>query len=276
MYKFQRNSDKDVSASPWAIKKTLKGKALYGKRLLNEASTLKNLNHPNIVGYRGLVSDVAGKKCLAMEQCTGSLGDLIEARSENNEGPYHPKNILKVAWDMANALNYLHNTALLLHGDMKSYNILIKGDFVICKLCDFGTSTQLKNDGSGTGVSGSKYIGTVCWSAPEVLIKPQEITTKADIFSLGLVFWEMISLQIPAWEDEDLENKDLPKTYYNIPDRPICRPNLANKDFGSEYNYALELYYCCTSELRNYRPSAFDLMVIIKDMIKDQKYDGLL
>lgn len=71
------------------------------------------------------------------------------------------------------------------------------------KLCDFGVSLPLKSDGTLHKIKGCKalYVGTPSWSAPEVL-KGEEclgavITSKADIFSYGLVLWEMMTLSLP-------------------------------------------------------------------------------
>lgn len=282
VYKLERSSTLTTNNSPWAIKKLLGGRSnnsIYGKRLRTEASLLKKLQHPNIVGYRGLLNDANGKECLAMEQCTNCLGELIETRAENSQPAFPAKNILKVAWDISNALNYLHNKALLLHGDMKSYNILIKDDFVICKLCDFGVSISLNADGTAdltklknTNIS----IGTAAWSAPEILKSPKQITSKSDIFSLALVFWEMLALQPPPiWEDENT-SLDNSENDIDLPQRTSFRPDLPNEDFGPEYNYVLELFYCCSSEHLKQRPSAGDLILIVQDMIKEQKLDDLL
>lgn len=60
-----------------------------------------------------------------MEQCEQSLLDMIDIRLEENLGPFPAEHITKVAIDIAKALEYLHN-ALILHGDIKSGNVLVK------------------------------------------------------------------------------------------------------------------------------------------------------
>jgi serine/threonine protein kinase len=64
-----------------------------------------------------------------MEQCEQSLCDMIETRQIDNLGPYPAEKITKVAVDIAKALEYLHSS-LVLHGDIKSGNILVKSKSV--------------------------------------------------------------------------------------------------------------------------------------------------
>lgn len=64
-----------------------------------------------------------------MEQCEQSLCDMIEVRKDENLGPYPAEHIMKVAVDIAKALKYLH-ASLVLHGDIKSGNVLVKSLFV--------------------------------------------------------------------------------------------------------------------------------------------------
>jgi PDZ-binding kinase len=101
---------------------------------------LKKLNHPNIVGFRAFVEGEDGRYCLAMEECDASVGDLIEIRSEQGLGSFRAEKILKVALDISKALHYLHTECHLLHGDLKSHNVLVRGvyiyeyAFVMCTL----------------------------------------------------------------------------------------------------------------------------------------------
>ncbi|XP_026329909.1 lymphokine-activated killer T-cell-originated protein kinase [Hyposmocoma kahamanoa] len=134
--------------SPWALKmlnKRVKPSKVYTERLQAEADLLQKMSHPNIVGFRAFSKTKI--LYLGMEACDISLGDMIEKRVEEDGGPYSPRQILKVASDISDALDYLHTKMQILHGDIKSFNILINGDFIVCKLCDFGVTLPLDENG---------------------------------------------------------------------------------------------------------------------------------
>lgn len=161
------------------------------------------MDHPNIVGYRGSKTLNDDRVILAMETCDTSLGDLIEQREELMAGPLEASKIHKVCHDVCNALDYLHTKALLLHGDLKSYNVLIKNSFEHCKLCDFGVSLPLNSEGYVDLVKNpnARYVGTDIFSAPEVFnAPPQDISSKCDMFSFGLIIYECLSLRPPHYE----------------------------------------------------------------------------
>lgn len=282
VYELERSPAYNKLRSPWAIKKLLKRKkvnTLLQSRLKTEAEILRKLVHPNIVGFRAYVESKDGNNILAMEECTGCLGDLIEDQDDNDKGPFVAKTITKVALDVAQALSYLHNTALLMHCDLKSYNILIKGDFEICKLCDFGICLPVTKDGilDIEKAPGAEYAGTKAWSAPEVLGYPQDISAKADIYSFGLIIWEMIALCPPISEDiadnisncSEMDSDKLDDLIEKMSSRK--RPAIpSNVDLGEEYAHILEVYYCCTYEDKKLRPTAVDLMVILEDIFSSQ------
>ena len=66
------------------------------------------------------------------------------------------------------------------------------------KLCDFGVSLKLDESGEANA---EDYVGTSSWSAPETF-EDGPVTAKADIFSLGLTIWEMLSLTVPHVLDD--------------------------------------------------------------------------
>lgn len=186
--------------------------------------------------------------------------------------------------DIFNALNYLHTEALILHGDMKSYNILIKQQFNICKLCDFGVSLPLTASGLVDLIKkpDAQYVGTNLWSAPEVLVEDNtaNISSKADIFSFGMVIYECIALMAPhIWaltqneEDDEsiinLDNSDvaqkLDDSIIDLTDQSMAdidllvgtRPPLPESDdLPDTYNVPVELFYVCTNQTPESRPTA--------------------
>ena len=158
---------------------------------------MRTLNHPNIVLFKKLTTTDAGDVCLSMEDCGKGLDDLIFKRSEDDVMQvFRARQIMSVVWGLAKALDYLHNTKKLLHGDIKSGNVLIKGDFKQVKLCDFGVSIYLNDELSGPKDENAKYVGSEPWHSREI-IDSQLITDKADIFAYGLVIWEMLALDVP-------------------------------------------------------------------------------
>ncbi|XP_075218233.1 lymphokine-activated killer T-cell-originated protein kinase homolog [Lycorma delicatula] len=246
--------------SPWAIKKVLRQhkNSRFGELLSNEATLLRKLNHPNIVGFRGFTKTDDGREVLAMEECTVSLGDLIEEHYDMQLKPFTTDKIFKVLYNISKALDYLHNDVFIMHGDLKSFNILIKGDFNDVKLCDFGVSIKVDKDGKAL----CKYIGTECWSAPEVL-SDGIVTVKADVFSFGLVIYEMLALH-PPHIDMFLEGEE--NNGYEDESLMFCgenygkRPKLNYTSFGKEYDLVLEIYNACTEQDPDKRPSAKNLI----------------
>ena len=196
VYRFKREPSNNSIRSPWAVKKVnKKARSGISERLALEASILRQLKHPNIVGFRAISGSVDGDLCLAMEDCERALEDIIEEKAYLEEDFTYDE-MLKVSWSVANALSYIHNEKKVLHGDIKSGNVLIRGDFEAVKLCDFGVALWLNDDLSGLKNPGGRYIGTEPWKCKEAL-KGGVITDKADIFAYGLLIWEMLALNVP-------------------------------------------------------------------------------
>lgn len=239
------------------------------------------MNHPNIVGFRAFAKTNLGQECLAMETCTISLADLIEKRNEDGLLAFPEKNIMRMGQHISKALDYLHMRMLLLHGDIKSHNVLIIKDFEVCKLCDFGVSLPLTRNGDVDKTKAGEdveYVGTSCWCAPEMIEDPfNNITTKVDIFSFGLVIWEMFALDIPhssAINDNLDETSSLEESFNENTQVFGTRPAIPYHMFGDnfeEYKYPLELFYCCTEKNPDDRPTAQHLALCIYEMINNDK-----
>ncbi|KAK7907571.1 hypothetical protein WMY93_016183 [Mugilogobius chulae] len=263
-----------LNLSPWAVKKVnskcaSKQVSIYQKRLNEEAQILKGLKHPNIVGFRAIATATDGSKCLAMEYGgEQSLNDMIEKRREEGLKAFPAANIEKVALHVARGLQYLHNEKKLLHGDMKSCNVVIKGDFETVKICDVGVSLFL-DENMKVSDPKAEYIGTEPWNAKEVM-EGGEISDRTDIFAYGLTLWEMMTLSMPHLEslddEEEEEEEDGDESeeesfdedaYY---ERLGTRPALDAETLGVSYRRMVELFYVCTEEDPKKRPSAAQIV----------------
>lgn len=215
---------------------------------------------------------------LALEDCNISLADILEMRLETGEAQPLPHFQMTVVMrDIASALHYIHTEALILHGDIKSHNVLVKGDFDECKLCDFGVSLPLTKEGDVDLRMNpfATYVGTELWAAPEVFEDDIElITSKCDIYSFGIVIYEMLTLSPPfvlmdSDDDDDEENAaDFTDTITissdeesqaegDITAKAGRRPPIpANLQLTKEYDILGEMYYLCTNELAEDRPNA--------------------
>ncbi|XP_062323761.1 lymphokine-activated killer T-cell-originated protein kinase homolog [Osmerus eperlanus] len=262
-----------LNLSPWAVKKINNRCAarqidVYQSRLCDEAKILKDLKHPNIVGFRAFTTAKDGSKCLAMEYGgEQSLNDLIEKRKEEGLKAFPVHNIEKVALHVARGLQYLHNEKRLLHGDIKSCNVVVKGDFNTVKICDVGVSLQL-DENMKVADPKAEYVGTEPWKPMEALEEEGEITDKADIFAYGLTLWEMMTLDMPHVDilgkdegkddDDSMDEEDFDEDAYY--EKLGTRPALDSAGLGGAYQRMVELFCLCTEVDAKKRPSAAQIV----------------
>lgn len=280
VYLMERTPKQGSYRSPWAVKKVARRFVNqehqdFSRRLLEEAEILKTLEHPHIIGFRTLTKALDGTWCLAMEKAENCLMDLIEQRLDNKSGPFPPNQIKCVGVDIAKALDYLHTEKLLMHGDMKSGNVLIFGDFRVAKLCDFGVAMSLR-EANGRIRPEQFYIGTQAWSAPEVINMDESfendeviITCKADMFSYGLTIWEMLSLCVPhadlleSQEDEEDEDGYLSDSDDLAYQEALgTRPPLPDLPTDPDYSTAVAVFIATTEHDAEKRPLATEVINI--------------
>eukprot|EP00164_Ancoracysta_twista_P002874 GFYU01003828.1.p1 GENE.GFYU01003828.1~~GFYU01003828.1.p1 ORF type:complete len:1602 (+),score=333.76 GFYU01003828.1:601-4806(+) len=167
--------------------RTVAVKKLYIKKLQKEnlrefemeCSLLSRLSHPNVLQYIGAISKPA---CLVTEYCPrGSLHHIL-----HQGPPLSWELIVSMMADVCRGVDYLHScTPKIIHRDLKSANLLVTDDWRV-KVGDFGLSRVFETEQTMT------VVGTPAWAAPEVL-RHQHYTEKADVYSFGIVMWEMMT-----------------------------------------------------------------------------------
>lgn len=156
-----------------------------------EVAILKKLRHPNILQFMGACTQPQHLCIISEYEPNGSLFKFLH----RSNIPMTQEAKVRVALDTAIGMNYLHtSTPPIIHGDLKSANLLLNHDFHV-KVCDFGLSRVKLSAKLSVG----SKLGTPEWTAPEVL-KHSESNEASDVYSFGVVLWEIFTRKIP-WED---------------------------------------------------------------------------
>ena len=160
------------------------------ERFRREARSLAKLSHPNIVAIHDFGED-GGLYYFAMEFVDGvNLREMLRSKKMTAE------EALAVVPKICDALQYAHEEGVV-HRDIKPENILVDARGRV-KIADFGLAKLLcreQNDLTLT-LSGMS-LGTPRYMAPEQVDKPETVDHRADIYSLGVVFYEMLTGEIP-------------------------------------------------------------------------------
>ncbi len=171
------------------MKRNLNGEAQA--RFKREAKICANLNHRNIVEIYDYFRE-GGEHYLVMEYIEGlSLADIIE-----KEAPLHPVIAASIAREVCQALVCAHKNGII-HRDIKPKNILISKNGVI-KLTDFGVARDI--DAPELTTTGA-IIGTPFYMSPEQA-GGGKVSFQSDIFSLGVVLYEMVTGKKPFVAEE--------------------------------------------------------------------------
>ena len=172
------------------LPKSLAGDAHFTERFTREARALARLNHPNIVSVHDFgESDTGGFHFLLMEYVDGA--NLREAMQA---GRFTPQQAFAVVPEICAALQYAHDEGVL-HRDIKPENLLLDTKGRV-KIVDFGIA-KLVGAEIDAPLTGSYAPGTPQYMAPEQIEHPTEVDHRADIYSLGVVFYEMLTGELP-------------------------------------------------------------------------------
>ena len=164
------------------------------ERFSREAHASARISHPNIVDIYDVGND-GDKHFIVMEYVKGyTLKQLIKRR-----GAIPPREAVWMVKQLASALMEAHKHGLI-HRDVKSQNVLIKADGTI-KLADFGIAV-LNNSMQLT--SKDSVLGSVHYLAPE-LAKGGSASMQSDIYSLGIVFYELLTGDVPYKGDTPVQ-----------------------------------------------------------------------
>ena len=234
--------------------------------VMREVNNLKDLDHQNIISFKiAFKSDENTKLNIITEYAdSGDLNQKLKKQLQQKKY-FEEKLLLDWLFQSCLALEYIHNKNII-HRDIKPSNILLNNNNII-KLSDFGVSKNIS-----IFKSTKTLIGTPLYLAPEILKVKEEkkpYSFKADIWSLGVTFCHLMSLEFP------FEGKGNENVYDNIKkgnkNKKILNENNNNynenisKHFSKEFRDLIDEMMTIEPEKR---PSAEEILK--KDIIKNR------
>ncbi|MBP3952082.1 Stk1 family PASTA domain-containing Ser/Thr kinase [Bacillus suaedae] len=205
------------------------------KRFRREAQAATSLAHPNVVNIYD-VGEEESTYYIVMEYIEGqTLKELIQSR-----GPLPVEEAIDYMEQMLSALAHAHANHLI-HRDIKPHNILVRHDGVL-KVTDFGIARAIS---AATITHTNSVMGSVHYLSPEQA-RGGHITYKSDIYSLGIVFYEMITGRLPFSGDTAVSiaikhlQTDIPSVKKTMPNIPQSIENIIKKATEKDANNRYE------------------------------------
>jgi eukaryotic-like serine/threonine-protein kinase len=249
-------------------------KAERMRRFEREAKLLASLNHPNIAAIYGLEASDS-MPALVMELVEGlTLAERIAA------GPIPLEDALPIARQLADAIEYAHRQGVI-HRDLKPANIKVNSEGTV-KVLDFGLATVQRGLTAAEGTTLSQLpmadglqealtspgiaMGTVAYMSPEQALG-QEVDGRSDLFSLGVVLYEMFTRQLP------FQGTTAAAIFNAILNKAPAPPGRINPDLPSELEGIINK---CLEKDRGLRyQSAADLRADLKRVGRDHDAGGV-
>ncbi len=242
----------------------------FVERFQREAKSAAKLCHPNVVNIYD-VGQTNSTYYIVMEYIEGtSLKDLIK-----KEGMLSVELTLKIAIQISSALNHAHNN-LIVHRDIKPHNIMITKDYRV-KVMDFGIARAIS---SATITRTGVVLGSVHYFSPEQATG-KEVTKASDLYSLGIVIYEMLTGKVPFEGDTPVGiayqhvQAEIPPLREKRPDLPTLVIDIVNQALAKKpeerFHNAYEMELRLNQVLEQLHELDFDRTALTKINLKESK-----
>ncbi|CAJ1812934.1 unnamed protein product [Sphenostylis stenocarpa] len=246
-----------------AIKRAAEGSLQGQKEFLTEIELLSRLHHRNLVSLIGYCNEEEEQMLVYEFMPNGTLRDWISGKGETAKERQNFGMGLKIALGAAKGILYLHTEANppIFHRDIKASNILLDSKFT-AKVADFGLSLLASEESS------TKYMSTVVKGTPGYLdpeyVLTHKFTDKSDIYSLGIVFLELLTGRQPILRGKHIVNE------VNVACRSGMIYSVIESRMGLYPSDCLDKFLTlalkCCQENPEERPSALDVVRELEDI----------
>ncbi|OQS03918.1 kinase [Thraustotheca clavata] len=216
--------------------------------IVQEITMLKQVRHPKIVEFLGISID-PNNICIVTEYL--GRGSLLNVLHYSTKKLTWFNYLLQYAIDICEGMAYMHGQMPpLLHRDLKSANILISGDGKTAKIADLGFARIYAEVMSARG--------TERWCAPEILSGNANYSENVDVYSFGILLWEMCTRAIPYQNQNGAELK-----------KKIVNDNLRPEFPDTMPEVLRDIYELCVSAMPPDRPSFLQLLTRLRGNVAE-------
>ncbi|KAL1498196.1 hypothetical protein ABEB36_009033 [Hypothenemus hampei] len=241
------------------------------RSIRKELKQIREIRHDNLIPFVGASVDHGQVAILTAYAARGSLEDVLANEDLNLDTMF----VSSLVTDVLKGMIYLHDSEIISHGDLRSSNCLIDSRWVL-QISDFGLHEY--KSGQDDPNYAMKELKRSLWRAPELLRmenRPPRGTQKGDVYSFGIVLYEMIGRSGP-WGNIAMEpTAIISQLKRENPDVPF-RPSLEGLRVPK---YIINTFKACWQENPDQRPDIRYVRVRLKEMqagLKPNIFDNML
>ncbi|CAA6665869.1 unnamed protein product [Spirodela intermedia] len=246
--------------------KRLKDSSIPGQdEFRRRIETLGQLRHPNLVPLRAYFLAKEERLLVYDYFPNGSLYSLIHGTPSGK--PLHWTSCLKIAEDVATGLLHLHQNSSVIHGNLKSSNVLLGPDFESC-LTDYGLIPYLgpsdaAHEDSGSGGGGAALF----YRAPESRSLRRSFTQQSDVYSFGILLLELLTGKTPFHDLVEEHGEGIPQWVRSVREEEIESGDdpASGNDNSEKLGALLNIAVACLSPAPEDRPTTKEVVRMIRD-----------